>query len=161
MFDDHLRRSGIALAVHLWRRQGEELGSFWDLADREKDLQDDSRKMNPMKRQREVHNLRHVISALADKLPLWRRNSPEVQDLFSYGCKTQMHVVRLLAPRLKTEITPNISTFRQKASAPAGAGLSDMRATRASRPWNAAHDPNEGLVLHNRATSQALAESAE
>ena len=103
VFDDNPRRSGIVFAIHLWRRQGEEPGSIWDVANREKDLQYASRAVNQIKRQRQLRRLRHVISQLVEKLPPEAMRDNEVAKLAAYGCRTQMHVVRLLAPRLKNE----------------------------------------------------------
>jgi NTE family protein len=47
--------------------------------------------------------LRHVVSELVKFIPENDRSHPVVKDLAEYGCKTQMHVVRLLAPRLDNE----------------------------------------------------------
>jgi NTE family protein len=150
VFDDNPRRSGIVFAVHLWRRQGEEPGSIWDVANREKDLQYASRAMNQIKRQRQLHRMRHVISSLVAKLPPDALQDPEVEKLAAYGCKTQMHVVRLLAPRLKNEDhTKDIDFSPGGITARWQAGLTDMRETLAARPWEAAHDPHEGFVLHD------------
>ncbi len=162
VFDDNPRKSGIVFAVHLWRRQGEEPGSIWDVANREKDLQYASRAMNQIKRQRQLHKMRHVIAELVAKLPPESRNSNEVKALAGYGCKTQMHVVRLLAPRLKNEDhTKDIDFSPAGISARWAAGLADMRETLADRPWDAPHDPHEGLVLHNRARSPITNEQEE
>ena len=162
VFDDNPRKSGIVIAVHLWRRQGDEPRSIWDVANREKDLQYASRAMNQIKRQRQLHRMRHVISELVEKLPPEARKSNEVKALAAYGCKTQMHVVRLLAPRLKNEDhTKDIDFSPSGVSARWAAGLADMRETLADRPWEAPHDPHEGLVLHNRARSPITNEQEE
>jgi NTE family protein len=150
VFDDNPRRSGIVFAVHLWRRQGEEPRSIWDVANREKDLQYASRAVSHIKRQRQIHRLRHVISSLVQKLPPEMRTDPEVRALAAYGCRTQMHVVRLLAPRLKNEDhTKDVDFSPRSIETRWQAGLADMRATLAQAPWNAPHDPDEGFVLHD------------
>jgi NTE family protein len=150
VFDDHPRRSGIVFAVHLWRRQGEEPRSIWDVANREKDLQYASRAVNQIKRQRQLHHMRHVVSALADKLSPDLRNDPEIKVLAAFGCKTQMHVVRLLAPRLKNEDhTKDVDFSPAGIEARWRAGLADMRDALALRPWTQPHDPMEGFVLHD------------
>ena len=162
VFDDNPRKSGIVFAVHLWRRQGEEPRSIWDVANREKDLQYASRAMNQIKRQRQLHKMRHIISELVEKLPTEMRDTNEVKNLAAYGCKTQMHVVRLLAPRLKNEDhTKDIDFSPAGISARWAAGLADMRETLADRPWEAPHDPHEGFVLHNRARSPITNEQEE
>jgi NTE family protein len=162
VFDDNPRRSGIVFAVHLWRRQGEEPRTIWDVANREKDLQYASRAVNQIKRQRQIHRMRHVISALAEKLSPELRNSPEIRDLAAYGCKTKMHVVRLLAPRLKNEDhTKDIDFSPAGVAARWHAGLTDMRETLAARPWEDPHDAEEGFVLHDRAKSAFAEERNE
>ncbi len=152
VFEDNPRRSGIVFAVHLWRGQGEEPRSIWDVANREKDLQYASRAVNQIKLQRQIHRMRHVISALADKLPADVANTPEVRELTAYGCRTRMHVVRLLAPRLKNEDnTKDVDFSPQGIEARWQAGLSDMRETLAAKPWDGDHDLDEGFVLHDTA----------
>ena len=150
VFEDNPRRSGIVIAVHLWRREGDEPRSIWDVANREKDLQYASRAVNQIKLQRQIHRMRHVISALADKLPADVANTPEVRELTAYGCRTRMHVVRLLAPRLKNEDHTKDVDFSPKGiEARWQAGLSDMRDTLAAKPWDGKHDLDEGFVLHD------------
>jgi NTE family protein len=150
VFDDAPRRSGIVFAVHLWRGQGDEPQNIWDVANREKDLQYASRAVNQITRQRQIHQMRHIISALADKLPADVLADPAIKELVDYGCKTKMHVVRLLAPRLKNEDHTKDVDFSPKGiEARWKAGLEDMRETLATQPWNAPHDPNEGFVLHD------------
>ena len=120
------------------------------MANREKDLQYASRAVNQIKLQRQIHRMRHVISALADKLPADVANTPEVRELTAYGCRTRMHVVRLLAPRLKNEDHTKDVDFSPKGiEARWQAGLSDMRDTLAAKPWDGKHDLDEGFVLHD------------
>ena len=53
--------------------------------------------------ERQIHKLRHVISELVQKLPDEMRKMPDVDDLAAYGCRTRMHVVRLVSPPLAGE----------------------------------------------------------
>jgi NTE family protein len=162
VFDDNPRKSGIVFAIHLWRRQGEEPRSIWDVANREKDLQYASRAVNQIKLQRQLHRLRHVISSLAGKLPAGALDDPEVRELAAYGCKTRMHVVRLLAPRLKNEDhTKDIDFSPSGIAARWQAGLQDMRETLAAKPWEDPHDPDEGFVLHDTAKSKITKQPEE
>ena len=124
------------------------------MANREKDLQYASRAVNQIKQQRQIHRMRHIISSLVEKLPPEVQNSNEVKSLAAYGCKTRMHVVRLLAPRLKNEDHTKDVDFSPKGiDARWRAGLEDMRETLAAKPWDAEHDPDEGFVLHDAAKS--------
>ena len=103
VFDDKPRRSGVVFAVHMWAPNGPEPDSIWSVLSRQKDLQYSSRALTHIARQKQIHKLRHVISELAGKLPPELRNSNEVAELAAYGCATQMHVIRLLAPALAGE----------------------------------------------------------
>ncbi len=71
---------------------------------RQKDVQYSSRASRHIKRQRQLHRLRHVITELsgdaAGRVRAQRRGPTE---LAAYGCPTRMHVVRLLAPALDYE----------------------------------------------------------
>jgi len=73
----------------------------------------------------------------------------EARALAGYGCKTRMHVVRLLAPPVAGEDYTKDIDF-----SPAGirerwdAGYRDTSEVLARRPWNDPHDPLEGFILH-------------
>lgn len=150
VFDDNPRKSGIVFSVHLWHPQGAEPKSIWDVANREKDLQYSSRSASHIEKQRQLHRLRHVISSIAAKLPADVAADPEMKDLVAYGCRTKMHVVRLLAPRLKNEDhTKDVDFSAVNIEKRWQAGLADMRATLAAQPWRLPSDPLEGFVLHD------------
>lgn len=149
VFDDNPRRSSIVFAIHMWRPEGAEPRSIWEVANREKDLRYTSRVSNNVARQRQIHRLRHVISELTARLPPEVRADPEVAALSAWGCPTRMHVVRLLAPRLPNEdhlkdIDFTASGIERRWKA----GLMDMRDALARRPWLDDPDPLEGLILH-------------
>jgi NTE family protein len=103
IFDDNPRRSSLIFAVHVWNPDGPEPTTIWEVLHRQKDIQYSSRISGHIARQKQAHKLRHIITALTRKLPDELRTSKEVRDLASHGCVTQMHVVRLIAPRLDNE----------------------------------------------------------
>lgn len=149
VFDDNPRRDSVVFAVHMWRPDGAEPQSIWEVANREKDLRYASRAASHIRRQRDLHRLRHVISELSKHLPAHLRDDPEVRELRSWGCTTTMHVVRLLAPRLVNEdhlkdIDFSAEGVRQRWAA----GLEDMRKALDAAPWRRPYDPIEGFVLH-------------
>lgn len=152
VFDDNPSKSGIVFAIHLWRRHGDEPQNIWEVANRRKDLQYASRAVSQIKRQRQIHRLRHVVASLVGKLPPEAMDTPEVRELAAYGCKSRMHVVQLMAPRLKNEDhTKDIDFSPNGIAARWRAGLEGMRETLAARPWDGEHDPDEGFVLHDTA----------
>ncbi|MGO9365479.1 MAG: DUF3734 domain-containing protein [Rhodomicrobium sp.] len=50
-----------------------------------------------------MHQLRHIIAELAEKLPAEMYEDPEIAAMAAYGCTTRKHVVRLLAPPLSDD----------------------------------------------------------
>jgi hypothetical protein len=57
-----------------------------------------------------------VINQLASRLPASERHSVAAMELASYGCRTTMHVVRLLAPQLDRETHTEDIDFSPGAS---------------------------------------------
>jgi len=150
VLDDNPRRSSTIFAVHLWNPSGSEPDSIWQVLGRQKDIQYASRAANHLARQKQIHRLRHVVSQLADHVPLELRNSPEVQELSAWGCRTTMHVVRLLAPRLMNEDhTKDIDFTTHGIHARWEAGYVDAKDAIAQAPWTREIDPVEGVFLHD------------
>ncbi len=85
-----------------------------------------------------------------------------VKELAGYSCRTRMHVVRLLAPRLTNE-----SHIKDIDFSPAGicarweAGYADTNHALATQAWLDECDPLEGVILHEpRAGAEPAAEAA-
>jgi len=158
IFDDYPRRNSLIFAVHLWNPTGPEPRSIWEVLHRQKDIQYSSRIASHITRQQQTHRLRHVVSQLVRYLPDDVRKSEAVRELASYGCVTQMHVIRLLAPRLKNEnhtkdidFTPSGIRMRRQAGYEA-----TMQALKKS-PWQGKFDPIEGVILHEAMSDLAMA----
>ncbi len=149
IFEDNPRRNGIIFAVHLWNPTGPEPTTIWETLHRHKDIQYSSRISNHIARQRESHRLRHVIAELLKHVPDEARKDPTVRELAAYACRTRMHVVRLLAPRLDNE-----SHIKDIDFSPAGirsrweAGYADTNRALAAQAWLDEFDPLEGVILH-------------
>lgn len=149
VFDDYPRRNSVVFAVHIWNPHGPEPETMGQVMNRQKDVQYCSRAASHINRQRQIHRLRHVVSELAAKLPPELRNSEEVRELAGYGCLTQMHVVRVMAPSL-----PNEDHTKDIDFSPAGVrsrwalGYADTQRVIAQAPWGEPFDPLEGFVLH-------------
>jgi NTE family protein len=166
VFDDHPRRNSLLFAVHLWHPNGPEPVTMLDVAHRLKDIQYSSRVKGHIVRQQQTHTLRHIVKQLLGYIPETVRNSDAVRELAAYGCMTQMHVVRLLAPRLDNEDQSKDVDF-----SPTGirsrweAGLKNTRNAIEQAPWQGTFDPAEGIVLHepafNVACESAVASGAE
>ena len=149
IFDDDPRRNSLIFVVHMWNPTGEAPDTMWEVLHRQKDIQYSSRVASHIARQRQVHRLRHVISQLLEHIPEDERGSPEVRELAGFGCVTQMHVVRLLAPSLENEdhtkdIDFSASGIRRRWDA----GYADTQRAIARAPWEGKFDPLEGVILH-------------
>jgi NTE family protein len=161
IFEDHPRRNALIFAVHLWHPTGEEPETIWQVLHRHKDIQYSSRIANYIVRQRETHKLRHVVSELLKFVPEEARADPLVKELAGYSCRTRMHVVRLLAPRLTNETHIKDIDF-----SPAGicarweAGYADTHRALETQAWLEECDPLEGVILHEpRAGAEPAAEA--
>ena len=149
IFEDRPRRNSLIFAVHLWNPTGPEPTTIWETLHRHKDIQYSSRIANHIVRQREAHRLRHVITELLKYVPDELRKDSMVQELAGYGCRTHMHVVRLLAPRLDNE-----SHVKDIDFSPAGirgrweAGYADTARALEAQAWLEPFDPLEGVILH-------------
>ncbi len=149
VFDDNPRRSGLVFSVHIWHPHGDEPNTMARVLSRQKDLQYSSRSMAQVVRQRQFHNHRHVIAELAAKLPEAERDSAEAKSLAAYGCRTRMHVVRLVAPPVAGEDHTKDIDFSPGGIAERWqAGYRDTLAVLRQRPWDAPSDPLEGFILH-------------
>ena len=157
VFDDTPRRSSLVFAVHMWNPHGAEPGTMWELMNRQKDLQYSSRAIAHIARQKQIHRLRHVIAELASRLPDAQRADPELRKLAAYGCLTQMHVVRLLAPRVDGEDhTKDIDFSPGGIRARRAAGYAHARRILAMAPWEETVDPIEGFILHEAPADAAV-----
>jgi NTE family protein len=149
IFDDNPRRNCLVFAVHMWNPMGAEPETIWEVLHRQKDIQYSSRVANHITKQRQVHKLRHVVSELVKFIPEEKRNHPVVKDLAEYGCRTQMHVVQLLAPRLDNENhTKDIDFSPSGIQSRWEAGYAHTKRALERRAWEDECDPLEGVILH-------------
>ena len=157
VFDDNPRRNALVFAVHVWAPNGPEPDSLLSVAARQKDLQYASRASSHIRRQRQIHKLRHVIATMADMLPPERRNALDAKELAGYGCLTQMHVVRLLAPPLAGEgHLKDIDFSPEGIRSRWDAGYLDTSRVLAAKPWAKPCDPLEGFLLHEARAGEMM-----
>lgn len=149
VFDDNPRRNSLVFAVHIWNPHGPEPETIWEVMNRQKDVQYSSRAAAHIKRQRQLHRMRHIIAELSQLVPEDQRRNNKFGDLSSYGCLTRMHVVRLLAPQLDYEdhskdIDFSAHGIRRRREA----GYEDTMRTLEKAPWREPVDDIEGFILH-------------
>jgi NTE family protein len=158
VFDDMPRRNSIIFAVHVWSPNGPEPDSIVKVMSRQKDLQYASRAKSHVERQRQIHKLRHVIAALAKRIPDELRQDPDIRDWASYGCVTRMHVVRLLAPPMAGEDhSKDIDFSPQGIRARWDAGYTDTNQMLRRHPWTEPVDAIEGFILHEARSGEPMA----
>lgn len=149
VFDDSPRSNAIVFAVHLWNPHGAEPQSIWEVTNRQKDVQYSSRAHSHIKRQRQLHKLRHVIQQLSLLVPNGAATEEDLAKLRSYGCETKMHVVRLLAPQLDNEDhTKDVDFSPRGIRERWEAGYAHTSEMLAKAPWRGDFDPLEGFILH-------------
>ena len=149
VLDDSPRRDSLIFGVNVWQPLAAEPESIWQAMGRQKDIQYASRADSHIARQKQIHQLRHVIRELAKKVSEQEKDTAQCKELASWGCGTIMHVVRLLAPALASE-----DYLKDIDFSPAGirarwqAGLEDTRRVIERAPWRAPVDPMEGVIVH-------------
>jgi NTE family protein len=149
VLDDKPRRDSVIFTVDVWRPDGEEPQSLWQVAGRLKDIQYASRADSHIARQKQIHHLRHVVRELARHLPAKQRESAAMRELASWGCHTTMHVIPLLASRLDGEDqTKDIDFTPSGVRSRWQAGRDDTLRIIARAPWSAPVDPIEGVIVH-------------
>jgi NTE family protein len=161
IFDDNPRRDSLVFAVHIWNPHGPEPETIWQVMNRQKDIQYSSRAASHIKRQRQLHRLRHIVAELSAMVPEERRRDNLVAEMASYGCLTRMHVVRLLAPALDFEDHSKDVDFspegiRQRREA----GYRHTMETLERAPWRAPVDPTEGFILHEACGGEMIETAA-
>ncbi|MBY0519668.1 MAG: patatin-like phospholipase family protein [Sphingomonas sp.] len=161
VFDDNPRKNGMVFAVHLWNPHGKEPETIWEVMNRQKDVQYSSRAASHIKRQRQLHKMRHIIAEMTALIPEEALASLKQRGLTGYGCTTQMHVIRLLAPALDYEdhakdIDFSAHGIRQRWEA----GYRHTCETLEKAPWRAEVDPSEGFVLHEACAGEMIETAA-
>ncbi|WP_308514393.1 patatin-like phospholipase family protein [Sphingomonas flavescens] len=149
VFDDNPRRNSVVFAVHIWNPHGPEPETIWEVMNRQKDVQYSSRAAAHIKRQRQLHKLRHIVAELSKLIPEEKRRDNRISDMAAYGCLTRMHVVRLLAPALDYEDhSKDIDFSAQGIRRRREAGYRDTIETLEKAPWREPADEIEGFILH-------------
>jgi NTE family protein len=151
VFDDIPRRDSLIFSVHMWNPSGPEPTTMAEVFNRHKDVLYSSRIASQIAQQQKAHRLRHVINQLAARIPEAERNSAAARELAGYGCSTQMHVVRLLAPQLDRENhTKDIDFSPASIGQRWNAGYAHTKAVLDRSPWVGEFDPLSGVILHEQ-----------
>ena len=150
VLEDNPRRDSTIFTIQLWNPVGPEPESLWQISGRQKDIQFSSRANTHIARQQQIHHLRHIIRELGKQLPEKARSQPAVKELTSWGCGTNMHLVRMLAPRVEGEDhSKDIDFTAHGIRARWQAGREDTQRAIDAAPWHQPFDADEGLVIHD------------
>jgi NTE family protein len=164
VLDDNPRRDSVIFAVQIWDPAGPEPASIWQVMGRLKDIQYASRSRSHLARQKQIHHLRHVIRALAMKLPDDVRQTREVKELASWGCGTTIHVAWLMAPKLDGEdYTKDIDFTPVGIRTRWQAGYDDTKRMLDRAPWDAPVGPADSILIHEdkQSVTPKLAEGVD
>ena len=149
VLDDKPRRNSLIFSANVWHPTGDEPESIWQVIGRQKDIQYASRDRSHVKRQQQIHRMRHIIRDLGKHMPAAMREDPEVSKLLAYGCSTIMHVVPLLAPRVDGEDhTKDIDFSAAGIRGRWKSGYADTCRAIAQAPWKHAMDAMDGVIIH-------------
>lgn len=139
------RRSRLTFQVDLFPARGDLPASLQEVAEREKDIRYSSRTRAVTNTLRLMHDVRHNINTLWDKLPPALRETPEAQYLYNFGCVTTMDIVQLIyRPDHVQGHTKDYEFSRRTMQERWSCGLADARATLAAAPWLMPAPPEVG-----------------
>lgn len=149
VLDEQSRRDALIFSAQLWRADGPLPQSLPAIDERLKDIQFASRAKSHIERQRQLHQLRHVVHRLIDACSGAQGGHPAIEPCRHHGCDSVMHVVLLRAPILPAQdAAKDIDFSRQGIAARHAAGLATARAALQQRPWNDERGLSEGLCVH-------------
>lgn len=154
------RLSRLIFQVDLFHALGRQPTDLEEVSEREKDIRYSSRTRAVTDMFRAMHDVRHNINSLWDRLPGNLRKTPEGKFLYDFGCVTTMDIVELIyrptnAQGHAKDYDFSRTTMRMRWAQ----GLSDAQATLLASPWLAPMPPEVGArtfdvlkdVLPNRA----------
>ncbi|GEQ97993.1 patatin [Iodidimonas gelatinilytica] len=148
VFDDAPRRNSVVFSVQLWNSEGPHPNSLWEVSARQKEIQYASRIDSHIKRQAQLHHLRHIINGLAEKIPQEERKKLEIAELAAWGCQTDMRVIRLVIPRHSYEDPLADADFTAASlQERMEAGFATANRALSDKPWERFLDPKEGVAL--------------
>ncbi len=154
------RRSRLTFQVDLFHAHGEEPRNLEDVSEREKDIRYSSRTRAATEMARMIHDVRHNINTLWEKLPEELRRAKEAQFLYNFGCVTTMDIVQLIyRPHELQGCAKDYEFGRATMEARWDQGLADAETTLLASPWLAPMPPEIGArtfdVLHDRPGARA------
>jgi len=139
------RRSRLTFQVDLFNARGPVPTDLDMVGERDKDIRYSSRTRAGTDMFRTMHDVRHVINDLLERLPELR-DSREGKFLYEFGCVTTMDIVELIYRPAKVQGPAKDYEFGHAAMLARWAeGASNARATLEAAPWLAPMPPEIGV----------------
>jgi NTE family protein len=130
------RRSRLTFQVDLFPARGRLPTDLEETDERLKDIRYSSRTRAMTDLYRLMHDVRHNINELWDKLPEELRETREAKYLYEFGCVTTMDIVELIyRPTEPQGCSKDYEFSRGTMRARWQQGLSDARTTLLASPW--------------------------
>jgi NTE family protein len=130
------RRSRLTFQVDLFQARGRLPANLEEVNEREKDIRYSSRTRAATNTLRTMHDVRHNINNLWDRLPAGLRDTPEAKFLYAFGCVTTMDIVELIyRPTEPQGYSKDYEFSRTTMGERWAQGFSDARTTLLASPW--------------------------
>ena len=139
------RRSRLTFQVDLFHARGRQPTDLEGVSEREKDIRYSSRTRAATDTLRTMHDVRHNINNLWDRLPENLRKTPEAKFLYNFGCVTTMDIVQLIYRPAEPQGYSKDYQFGRNAMRERWArGSSDAKLTLHASPWLRPMPPDVG-----------------
>jgi NTE family protein len=139
------RRSRLTFQVDVFPARGRLPNNLEEVAEREKDIRYSSRTRAASDIMRTVHDVRHNINTLWEKLPQELRDTPEGRFLYNFGCVTTMDIAQLIYRPDEGQGQAKDYEFSRATMEERWAhGREDAQATLDAAPWLAPMPPEVG-----------------
>lgn len=139
------RRSHLIFQVDVFPARGDLPENLNEVNEREKDIRYSSRTRAGTETLRRLHDLRHNINALWERLPDELRITPEAKFLNEFRCVTTMDIVQLIyRPAVPQGQSKDYEFDRGTMEARWAQGLADAQAALIASPWLEPMSPEIG-----------------
>jgi NTE family protein len=139
------RLSRLTFQVDLFHARGRQPTNLEEVREREMDIRYSSRTRAITDMFRTMHDVRHNINSLWDRLPENLRKTPEAKFLYDFGCVTTMDVVELIYRPTDAQGHSKDYEFSRNTMLTRWAqGLADAQTTLLASPWLAPMPPEVG-----------------
>ena len=139
------RRSRLTFQVDLFAARGKSPNSLAEVYERVNDIRYSSRTRASTETLRTMHDVRHNINGLWERLPEHLRKSREARFLYEFGCVTTMDIVELIYRPYEPQGHSKDFEFSAQTMRKRWAeGVKDATVTLVASPWLVPMPPDVG-----------------